>query len=194
MSLADVNPVLLNIPEEFESARLLIRSPLWGDGPMVNEAVKETLEELRPWMPWAQSVPSLEASEEDIRRARLRFLERSDLRLLLLDKHTGRLVGCSGLHRIDWVSRRFEIGYWLRTSCTGMGYMTEAVDAIEQFAIRELEANRIEIRCDSRNLRSAKVAERSGYTLEATLRYDSIAIDGTLRNTMIFAKVRGAEF
>ncbi|WP_159888638.1 GNAT family N-acetyltransferase [Paenibacillus puerhi] len=194
MSTEESKPILLPIPEAFKSSRLLVRAPLWGDGGMVNEAVIESLEELRPWMPWAQSAPSLAASEEDIRRARIRFLERSDLRLLLVAKDTGKLIGCSGLHRIDWASRRFEIGYWLRSSCVGRGYMTEAVVAIEQFAIRELNANRIEIHCDSRNTRSARVAERAGYPLEATLRRNSIAVDGTLRDTMIFAKVRGTEF
>ncbi|MEK8130433.1 GNAT family N-acetyltransferase [Paenibacillus filicis] len=194
MPNSDVNPLLLDFLESFESDRLLIRAPLWGDGAIVNEAVHETIEELRPWMPWAQSLPSLDASEEDIRKARLSFLNRSDLRLLLLSKDTGALIGCSGLHRIDWDIRKFEIGYWLRTTCVGQGYMTEAVGAIEQFAIRELGANRIEIRCDSRNRRSANVAERAGFTHEATLRSDSIAVDGTLRDTLIYAKVRGVEY
>jgi RimJ/RimL family protein N-acetyltransferase len=187
-------PILIDVPESFESDRLLIRAPRWGDGAQVNEAVCESLEQLRPWMPWAQKAPTPEESEIDIRRSRLRYLDRTDLRLLLIDKAGGRLVGASGLHRIDWEARKFEIGYWLRTSCTGQGYMTEAVEAITRFAIRQLQANRIEIRCDARNVRSARVAERLGFTLEGILRRDTIATDGSLRDTMVFSKVRGAEF
>lgn len=188
------NPILLSFPESFETDRLLIRAPLWGDGEAVNEAVKESIEELRHWMPWAQQIPSLEESELNIRQARLKFLDRTDLRLMLMNKVTGELVGCSGLHRIDWEAGRFEIGYWVRTSCAGQGYITEAVNGITEFAIRQLNANRIEIRCDSLNSRSSKVAERAGFTLEAVLRSEARDVKGALRDTMIYAKVRGEEF
>ncbi|MCS7460244.1 GNAT family N-acetyltransferase [Paenibacillus doosanensis] len=189
-----VNPLMLDLPESFESRRLLIRAPLWGDGAKVNEAVAESIDRLQLWMPWAQALPAVEESEADIRRARIQFLERKDMRLQLLSKETGMLVGCSGLHRIDWDSRKFEIGYWVRTSCEGQGFITEAAEAITNFAVRELQASRVEIRCDSRNTRSARVAERLGFTLEGILRNDARAVDGSLRDTMVFAKVRGVEF
>ncbi|MEK4062544.1 MULTISPECIES: GNAT family N-acetyltransferase [unclassified Paenibacillus] len=194
MDTADSSLIMLSIPESFESERLLIRAPHWGDGLAVNEAVKESIEELRPWMPWANKVPTVEESEASIRRSRLEFLERTDLRLLLFRKETGELIGSSGLHRIDWQSRKFEIGYWVRSAFARQGYITEAVDAITKYAIQELQANRIEIRCDSRNVQSARIAERSGFTLEGTLRNDKCDVTGTLRHTMIFAKVRGVEY
>ena len=145
-------------------------------------------------MPWANQIPTMEESETGIRKSRLEFLERTDLRLLLIHKETGQLVGSSGLHRMDWQARNFETGYWVRTSCAGQGYISEAVEAITEFAIHQLEANRIEIRCDSRNTKSARVAERSGFTLEGILRSEKRANDGSLRDTMVFSKVRGVEF
>ncbi|MNO02948.1 hypothetical protein D3C81_2235160 [compost metagenome] len=72
--------------------------------------------------------------------------------------------------------------------------MTEAVAAITKYAIVDLGANRIEIRCDSRNLRSAQVAERSGFTLEGILRNDVCDVDGALCSTKVFAKIKGVEF
>jgi RimJ/RimL family protein N-acetyltransferase len=194
MSTRLSNPILFSIPESFESNRLLIRAPLWNDGLQLNEAIRESIDELSPWMPWAQDVPTPEESEINIRQARLKFLERTDLRLLLTLKETGQLIGSSGLHRIDWQSLKFEIGYWVRTSFSGQGYITEAVEAITNYAVHELQANRIEIRCDSQNTRSARVAERLGFTLEGILRNDRCDVDGSLRNTMIFSKVRGEEF
>ncbi|AIQ50712.1 GNAT family N-acetyltransferase [Paenibacillus sp. FSL R7-0331] len=194
MENSPLEPILFDIPEHFESRRLLIRPALWGDGAAVNEAVRESLDELRSWMPWANSLPTPEQSEASIRRSRLEFLERKDIRLLLFHKDTGILVGSSGLHRIDWQTRKFEIGYWVRTSYSRQGYITEAVQAIADFAAGELGANRIEIRCDSRNTQSAKVAERSGFTLEGILRNDKCDVDGQLRDTMIFARVRGVEY
>ncbi|MNI31146.1 Ribosomal-protein-serine acetyltransferase [compost metagenome] len=187
-------PILLSVPESFESDRLLIRAPLFGDGAALNEAIAESIAELRPWMPWAQEVPSVQDSEINVRQARLAFLERKDLRLHFINKNTGEFIGSGGLHRIDWKARKFEIGYWLRTSCTKQGYMTEAVAAITKYAIEHLEANRIEIRCDARNLGSAQVAERSGFTLEGILRNEVCDVDGALCSTKVFAKVRGVEF
>lgn len=165
-----------------------------GDGPAVNEAVRESADELSPWMPWAQRIPTVEESEVSIRKSRLQFLERSDIRLLLFHKSTGQLIGSSGLHRIDWQVRKFEIGYWAHTSYTGQGYITEAVNAITDFAIQELQANRLEIRCDSRNTQSSRVAERTGFTLEGILRNDKTDVQGNLRDTMIYSKVRGIEY
>lgn len=194
MGILEREPIMLDMPESFESSRLLIRAPRWNDGALVHEAVKESIRELRPWMPWAKRLPTPEEAEISIRRSRLQFLDRTDLRLLLLMKDTGELVGSSGLHRIDWQARKFEIGYWVRTSYGGQGYITEAVDAITAFAARELQAGRIEIRCDSRNVRSAKVAERLGFSLEGVLRNDRCDVDGFLRDTMVFSKIRGVEF
>lgn len=186
--------IMLTIPESFESKRLIIRAPKYGDGAASYEAVQESMEELRPWMPFANDSLTPENSEINIRQAHLKFLERSDLRLMLFSKENGQLVGSSGLHRIDWDVRKFEIGYWLRSSYAGQGYMSEAVEAITNYAIRELSANRIEIRCDARNGKSARVAERNGFVLEGILRGDSLDVYGELSDTMVFSKIRGKEF
>ncbi|CAM2915122.1 GNAT family N-acetyltransferase [Paenibacillus sediminis] len=189
-----INPILISFPEEFETNRLIIRAPQWGDGAIINEAIRESVDELRPWLPFARTVPSVDESEAYVRKARLDFLARTDLVLHLFDKHTGEFVGSSGLHRINWDIRHFEIGYWVRTSRSGQGYMTEAVNGITNFAITHLEANRIEIRCNSRNISSTRVAKRAGYTLEGVLRSISREETGELANINIFSKVRGYEF
>ncbi|WP_339838372.1 GNAT family N-acetyltransferase [Paenibacillus sp. FSL R7-0272] len=189
-----VDPVMLEFPESFDTERLTIRSPQWGDGADVNEALRESVEELRPWLPFAENIPTLEESEASVRKARLRFLERSDLMLHLRDKATDEFVGSSGLHRMDWNARSFEIGYWVRTSRSGEGLVTEAVRGIEQFAIVHLQANRLEIRCDARNVRSASVAKRLGYTQEGILRRIKRDRTDAWVDMIIFSKVRGIEF
>lgn len=189
-----IDPIMLDFPESFDTERLTIRSPQWGDGADVNQAIRESVKELRPWLPFAENIPSLEDSEASVRKARLRFLERSDLMLHLRDKTTDEFVGSSGLHRMDWNARSFEIGYWVRTSRSGEGLVTEAVRGIEQFAIVHLQANRLEIRCDARNVRSASVAKRLGYTQEGILRRTKQDRTGAWVDMIIFSKVRGVEF
>lgn len=188
------NLLLLEVPDEFVTKRLVIRSPMWGDGQLVHTAIMESIEALRPWMPWATDAQTVAQTEANVRAARLKYLARTDLRLHLFDQTTGDFVGSSGLHRIDWNVRRFEIGYWIRTSYGGRGLMTEAVTAISRMAEEELQANRIEIRCDARNLRSARIAERAGFLLEGVLRANERDVKGQLRDTMVFARVRGVEY
>jgi RimJ/RimL family protein N-acetyltransferase len=176
-----------NIAQSFETERLLIRCPRPGDGPELNAAVNESLPELHPWMEWAQSTPTVEESEENVRRAREAFLAGTDLRLLLFLKGTDTLVGSSGLHDVNREIPSFGIGYWCRTRFSGRGYITEAVRGIAAFALDALGANRVFITCDSRNRKSARVAERAGFRLEGELRNHRRSPDGTLSNTLFYA-------
>ncbi len=183
-------PILKDFPERFETERLLIRSPMPGDGPGLHAAVRESMDELLPWMPWTKEHGTVDDSEAGARRARVRFLERTELRMHLFLRETGTLIGSSGLHRIDWSVPKFEIGYWCRTPFAGRGYTTEAVRGISAFAFDTLDAKRVEIRCDPLNRPSARVAERAGFRLEGELRNDAVGTDGTPRNTLVFAMIR----
>jgi RimJ/RimL family protein N-acetyltransferase len=184
------NPIMLDFPDSFETERLIIRAPRAGDGTAVNDAVRESHEHLKPWMPWAQTIPEVEETEEFLRHRAVRWILREDLGMLLFRKSDGLYVGGSGLHRIDWSVPAFEIGYWVRASLEGQGYIIEAVKGITNFGFDLLGAERIEIRCDTRNGRSASVAQRTGYTLEGTLRHNAWANDGTIRDTHVFSMIR----
>jgi len=101
-----------------------------------------------------------------------------------------RVIGGSGLHRIDWSVPRFEIGYWVRTPETRRGYVTETVHALTTFAFDELGAQRVEIRADVRNTRSRAVPERLGYELEGVLRRDCLDPQGRPRDTAVYSRIR----
>lgn len=185
-----MNPLLYDFPEEFETDRLLIRIPRPGDGKTVYNSLKTSINELKPWMPFAQKEQSEMEVEINIRESYIKFLKREDLRLLVFLKETGQFVASSGLHRIDWSISKFEIGYWIDTRFSGKGYMTEAVQGIMDFAINELKARRLEIRCDSKNMKSRAIPERIGFTLEGILKNDGLSAEtNELRDTCIYAKV-----
>ena len=76
----------------------MIRSPLPGDGPEVHAAVRESIEELSPWMAWPKEHRTVDDSEASARRARVAFQARSELRLHLYLKGSDTLVGIAGLH------------------------------------------------------------------------------------------------
>jgi len=182
------------VPECLTTPRLILRSACAGDAAAMNAAVVESLEALRPYMPWAQTAPSLAQSEAECRRMQARVLLREDLPLLMFERRAdggeGAFVGGTGLHRIDWAVRRFEVGYWCRTSRVGRGLVGEAVEAVTRCAFEQLRARRVEVRMDDANERSWRVAERAGFTLEGVLRCQSLAPTGEPRDTRIYARTR----
>jgi RimJ/RimL family protein N-acetyltransferase len=186
-----VNPILLDIPMPIETPRLVIREPLHGDGPEVNAAVLESIGELERWMPWADHKPTVEESEESVRRGYAKWILREDLRLMLFDKQSGVFIGGSGLHQIDWKIPSFEIGYWMRTSFTGRGLIQESTNAITRFAFQQLGAKRVEIRCDSDNAKSISVIKKLGFELEGRLRKNDFGQNGSalLRDTLIYSRL-----
>jgi ribosomal-protein-serine acetyltransferase len=187
----NMNPILIDFPNQFTTERLLIRMPLPGDGTVVYESILFSINELKQWLPFAQHEQSEQSIEANLREAHSKFILREDLRLLIFDRETNQFIGSSGLHNPNWRIPKFEIGYWIDSRFSGRGYMTEAVQGIADFAFSELKARRVEIRCDSLNARSKAIPERLGFTLEGTFRNDDVSADGSrLRDTFIFAKVK----
>jgi RimJ/RimL family protein N-acetyltransferase len=191
-----MDPVLIDLPSRIETPRLLLRCPQGGDGPALNAAVLASLDDLRPWMHWAKTPPTVDDSEAYCRRQQARFLLREDLTWLIFERGTGgsqgtpgTLVGGAGLHRMHWALRQFEIGYWARSGHAGQGYITEAVRALSRLAFERLSARRVEVRMDERNEASQRVAEAAGFEFEAVLRSDSLGTDGEPRDTRVYAKV-----
>jgi RimJ/RimL family protein N-acetyltransferase len=188
MSLYTAYPADSPVPTSLLTARLLLRVPRGGDGPAIHAAIRDSFETLTLWMPWARRMPTIAESETFAREAAARFRNREDLNYLMFPRDEGPLLGAIGLHSIDWGVPRFEIGYWLRESARGQGHMTEAVRGLTAMAFEQLGAERMEIRCDSRNAPSAAVATRAGYQLEAVLRRHSRDNQGGLRDTLVFVR------
>lgn len=183
------DPVMLDLPEENAGERVVLRPYRPGDGPALFECVGEAREHLRPWLPWVDFHRTPEDSEGFARKAYSRWLLREDLTVGIWLRESGRLLGGSGLHPRDWKVPAFEIGYWVRPSEEGKGYVTEAVRLLLRLGFEELGANRIHIQCDPKNARSAAIPKRLGFTLEGTLRNQMRGPGGELRDTLVYALV-----
>ena len=176
-------------PLELLTERLAIRSPSEEDAKGLRDAIEESIEYLRPWMPWADHVPTLTEAEENCANAVQKFKEGKDHRFHFFLKKSNIFLGGSGLHRIDWYVPKCEIGYWIRRSYSGNGYVTEAVEEISRYAFDELGAKRVLITTSADNENSWRVAEGLGFALEGTLRNDCRNTDGSLRDTRVYAKI-----
>jgi RimJ/RimL family protein N-acetyltransferase len=79
------------------------------------------------------------------------------------------------------------LGYWIAQKYVGLGLVSEAVQALEKECFK-VGFHRIEIRCSSRNAKSAYVALRNHYRLEGYLK-DEVIENSQFRDTLIFAKL-----
>jgi len=81
----------------------------------------------------------------------------------MFDPDDGTVVGAIGAHgRIGAGAR--EIGYWVRANRINRGYATEAAAALVKVAFEIEKLVRIEIHCDPKNLASAAVPRKLGFT------------------------------
>ncbi|KAF0816928.1 Acetyltransferase, GNAT family [Bacillus sp. ZZV12-4809] len=185
-----MDPILKKFPERIETERLYMRTALPGDGKTVHEAISASASELKKWLPFAQNEQSVDEVESGIRKSYAQFIQREDFRIHIYRKEDDVFVGSTGLHRINWDVRKFEIGYWGDVRFRKSGYISEAAAGLTKFAFEHFQANRVEIRCDLRNTNSRRIPEKLGYTLEGILRNDSLSADKKeLRDTCVYAKV-----
>lgn len=161
---------LIELPEALPGSKVLLRPYRADDALPVWEAVVESRTHLAPWLPWVHQYRSPDDARAFVIRSQARWLLREDLTVGIFDRASGRYVGGSGLHQIDWELRTFEIGYWLRRTAQGYGFVSETVQLLTRLAFDRLRAHRVEIRVDPRNVRSRRVPERLSFVLEGTLR------------------------
>lgn len=187
-----MKPILLDLPTPIITPRLILRPPQVGDGVAINEAILESFKVLNQFMPWAKERPSVKESEEFVRQAAANWILKNNnepyLPLFMFDKKTNHFIGSTGYHHYDWDIPSIETGYWIRSSRAGNGLMTEAVNAITQYAFKQLGVKRIAITCDIGNTRSKKIPERLGYQLEAVIKANRIKMTGELSDTAVFAR------
>ena len=99
-------------------------------------------------------------------------------------------IGNISIFDINLKSQSCQMGYWLSSSHTRNGYMTEAVRILEKEVFEKLKLNRIQIRCDERNDASVRVAKKCGYIYEGRLRERSFSsYFKDLRNVLVFSKL-----
>jgi RimJ/RimL family protein N-acetyltransferase len=157
-------------PYRVVTERLVLRCWDPRDAPLLAEAVAESLDDLRRWMPWASDEPqTLEQRVALLRQFRARFDLADDFVYGIFGSDESDVVGGTGLHRRVG-EEAFEIGYWIRSTRAGAGLATEAAAALTRVAFDVCGVDRVEIRVDPANERSRAIPRRLGYVEEATLR------------------------
>jgi ribosomal-protein-serine acetyltransferase len=163
---------------------ITLRSPVDADAPVLCSAVLASLPELMPFMPWATAAYDEAAALSWIRGER----EPDEVRYLIVGDD-GEVAGGCGLNLFDQPNRHANLGYWLRTDCTGRGWATRATVLLAQHGLTRLGLERVEILMVVENEASRRVAERAGATFEGTLRHRFL-LHGTYRDAHLYSLIR----
>lgn len=177
------------VPCELSVGDLLIRSWHVSDAAQLVEAVTESLPELIQWMPWARFEPqSVLQREALIIQWNKDWEEKKDFPFGIFRRE--QLVGCTGFH-LRHSDGQLEIGYWVRTSCTGQGIATQATRTLTNAAFELPEIHDVLIAHDVGNIRSEIIPKRLGFSV--LKEYDvEKNVDSTTGRNRLWSMTRNA--
>jgi ribosomal-protein-serine acetyltransferase len=135
---------------------------------VVFDAVERDRARLREWLPWVDMSTGVDDVLKFIRRSLDQFASNEGMVAGIWCE--GEFAGTVGTHKIDWLSRKVEIGYWLASKFQGRGIITAACRALTHHAFSEWKLNRVEILCAVGNEKSCAIAKRLGFQFEGVLR------------------------
>jgi len=151
------------------------------------ESVRESMEQLRPWMPWCHSQYAISEAEEWIDKQRTAFDTSDEYHFAIISG--SEFAGVCGLNGVRRVNRLANLGYWVRTSFTGRGIATRATRLLADWAFQNTDLNRLEILVAIRNHASLRVAAKAGAVWEGVLR-GRLHLQGEPQDAVLFSIVR----
>lgn len=151
------------------------------------EAIEEDRQYLEEHVPWVKSVLSLQDAERVLLEAKL-FAQGGQQLISFIFYHD-ELIGSVGLVRIDKKHHVAEIGFWLRRSYQGKGFMSTSARSFISFAFETLQLNRLEMRIPQANPKATYIPKALGFTLEGTLK-QAVYKKNTYLDVLIFGVIR----
>jgi len=150
-------------PDEVVLEDFVLRRYQLGDAPALATAVGESLEHLRPWMPWIALEPTtLQEREALVQRWDRDWSEGNEYTYGMF--RGARVVGGAGLMR-RIAKGGLEIGYWVHPSFVGRGFATRAAQALTSFGLNLPGVTHIEIHHDKANVASGRVPFKLGFEM-----------------------------
>lgn len=119
---------------------------------------------LRRWLKWIDTLQTVQDVEHFIQMASMDTLNGRSLQTGI--RFRGELAGLISYDFMNWENRSTNIGAWLGEKFQGKGIISRATWAMTDYAFRQMNLNRVEIRCGSHNAKSRAVPERLGFREE----------------------------
>ncbi len=159
---------MARFPHVLRSEFLELRACSLDDEDGAFEAVTESLAEVRRWLRWAQGPLDQNAYRDFIRAQSENFNNDVEWRYFVVDRRIDLLVGGGSIKPVHSADvQAANVGYWIRTSCTGQQFATRTADLLTDAAFTFLtEISRVEIGMDVANVASARIPSKLGFSLD----------------------------
>lgn len=161
--------VRMNPPEIIETARLRLRQPAVEDAQAIFAEYAQDTEVTR-YLTWKPSL-FVDETRRHLELGLAAWREGKAFHWAVTGKEDNQFLGMVSL-RVD--GYKVELGYVLARAHWGRGYMTEAVRAVVDWALKQEGVYRVWAVCDVENRASARVLEKAGMTREGLLRRWSV--------------------
>ena len=147
-------------------------------------AVLASAPELQPYLPWATGFGQMQAKE---------YLERSvadwdadDNWNYAIFSPGDEVIGSCGL-MTSMGPGVLEIGYWVHSAYTGLGYASAAAGALADLGLQMSGVERVVIKTDSANPASRRVADKAGFAMVG-VEHDEPEAPGERGETLIWER------
>ncbi len=161
------------------------------DTPDIFNTIDTQREHLGPWLPFVETTKQLSDTHAFVESVVNSPKDRMEYTFTI--RVNGRMAGLIGFKATDRANKKTEIGYWLSRDFLGRGIMTRSVSTLCDFAFRELDINRIQIKCALANTPSRNIPQRLGFHLEGIERAGELLTGGVFTDLAVYSRLRGDE-
>lgn len=171
--------------------QLVLRLPEMRDYAEWSQLRAKSREFLRDWEPvWASDHLTRRAFRARVLWSQRAAKDGKAVPLLLTQKETGRILGALTLDHIRrGPSQSGTLGYWIGSEFARQGYMSEALEAIVDYAFDKLDLGRLEAACLPENKPSRDLLEGVGFKYEGVAQA-YLQINGRWRTHVLYANLR----
>jgi ribosomal-protein-serine acetyltransferase len=145
-----------------EDLKLVLPQPYMAED--LTALVRENLDHLKHWVPWATDDYSTEKSMEWIQMTLREFASDGPFGAVIV--FDNKFAGTIGFHNLDKKNFSAEVGYWIAKEFEGRGIITRSCRVLIEYLFDKIQLNRLQINCNVENVKSRSIPERLGFKLE----------------------------
>ncbi len=175
---------------ELAGSGIRVRPCRPSDADIVYQAVRESIDELSRWTPWAHPGYSMSDCSPWLEAREAAWSAGREYDFIALDDRDGAFLGGCALNDFNRTHNFANLGYWVRTSRAGQGVATAVVRLVAKFGFDTLGLTRLEIVTAVNNTASQRVAEKTGATREGVERNRHV-IGDSLYDAVMFSLIPG---
>lgn len=142
------------------------------------------------WAHMPMRVQSIEDMKSLVNGALQAREQGSEFPFVIFDKNSEKIVGSTRFLNISIPNRNLEIGWtWLSPTVWRTRINTECKYLLLKHCFETLGTIRVQLKTDSRNVRSQQAIERLGLVKEGVLRNHMVMPDGYLRDSVYYSVI-----